>query len=68
MMAKARFKELETYTHLTGIERELFEALKETREALERILDAQNGPPLERHRDKWQAAVDEGWRVLGRGI
>ena len=35
------------------------------REALESLLDEQNGPPLIRHAASWQAAVDRAMAILG---
>lgn len=34
------------------------------RDALRDLLDEQNGPPLERHRETWQRAVDRGYALL----
>ncbi len=38
----------------------------ELKEALEELLDRQNGPPLIRKEKKWQAAVDKANKLLGR--
>ena len=32
--------------------------------ALENLRDEQNGPPLERHKDRWQAAYDNASQIL----
>jgi hypothetical protein len=36
------------------------------REALQSLLDVQNGPPLARNVDEWQAAVDQALIALGQ--
>jgi len=39
--------------------------IERLREALRDLLDEQNGPPLVRRADEWQAAVDQARAVLG---
>jgi len=54
-------KERDHLLGLLAIEREKVRLL---RSALENLADEQNGAPLERHRDEWQAAMDEARDAL----
>jgi hypothetical protein len=44
---------------------EAADEIERLREALRDLLDEQNGPPLVRRADEWQAAVDQARAVLG---
>lgn len=45
----------------------LFAKLKTAEDALQALYDEQNGPPLIRDRDSWQAAMDKAEQALGEG-
>jgi uncharacterized protein YoxC len=44
---------------------EAADEIERLREALRDLLDEQNGPPLVRRADEWQAAVDQARATLG---
>jgi hypothetical protein len=51
-------------TYWLGISSEAANRIEALQEALQSLLDVQNGPPLIRHADEWQFAVDSARAAL----
>lgn len=51
-------------SHCDACVRKTYARVAELEDALQNLLDEQNGPPLIRHRKTWQAAYDKGCDLL----
>lgn len=51
---------------LWGMIKDLEAENKQLRKALQGLYDEQNGPPLLRHKDSWQKAMDEASKLSSK--